>query len=66
VPVARRDALARKQRPDRPLLGPLAAVKGGPPGLLDSGPLYAGESVARIHDLRPAAELVFELSGTPE
>jgi NAD(P)H-dependent flavin oxidoreductase YrpB (nitropropane dioxygenase family) len=66
VPIARRDALARKQRPDRPLLGPLAAVKGGPPGLLDSGPLYAGESVARIHDLRPAAELVFELSGTPE
>jgi NAD(P)H-dependent flavin oxidoreductase YrpB (nitropropane dioxygenase family) len=63
VPLSRRDALARKQRPDRPLLGPLAAVKGGPPGLLDSGPLYAGESVARIHDVRPAAELVAELSG---
>jgi NAD(P)H-dependent flavin oxidoreductase YrpB (nitropropane dioxygenase family) len=62
VPMSRRDALARAQRADRPLLGPLAAVKGGPPGLLDSGPLYAGQSVARIHDLRPAAELVRELS----
>jgi NAD(P)H-dependent flavin oxidoreductase YrpB (nitropropane dioxygenase family) len=62
VPMSRRAALARQQRPDRPLLGPLAAVKGGPPSLLDSGPLYAGESVARIHDLRPAAELVAELA----
>jgi nitronate monooxygenase len=63
VPMSRRAALARQQRPDRPLLGPLAAARGGPPSLLDSGPLYAGESVARIHDLRPAAELVAELSG---
>jgi nitronate monooxygenase len=62
VPLSKRDALARAQRADRPLLGPLAAVKGGPANLLDAGPLYAGESVARIHDLRPAAELVEELA----
>jgi NAD(P)H-dependent flavin oxidoreductase YrpB (nitropropane dioxygenase family) len=62
VPMSRQGALARQQRPDRPLLGPLAAAKGGPPNLLDSGPLYAGESVARIHDLRPAGELVGDLA----
>jgi hypothetical protein len=50
------------QRANRPLLGPLAAVQGGPANLLDAGPLYAGESVARIHDLRPAAELAVELA----
>lgn len=63
VPLSRRDAMARMQRADRPLLGPLAATAGGPRNLLDSGPLYAGESVARIHDLRPAGELVAELTG---
>jgi hypothetical protein len=26
-------------------------------------PLYAGESVARIHDIRPAGELTRELAG---
>ena len=61
VPLSQRDRLARAQRADRPLLGPLAASEGGPRNLLDSGPLYAGETVARIHDLRPAAELVAEL-----
>jgi len=62
VPLSKRDALARRQRAGGPLLGPLAAVQGGPSNLLDAGPLYAGESVARIHDLRPAAELVSELA----
>ncbi len=63
-PMSRRGALARQQRPDRPLLGPLTAVRGGPSNLLDSGPLYAGETVARIHDLRPAADVVAEVSRT--
>jgi NAD(P)H-dependent flavin oxidoreductase YrpB (nitropropane dioxygenase family) len=61
VPLSQQGRLARLQRADRPLLGPFAAVAGAP-RLLDAGPLYAGESVARIHDLRPAAELVEELS----
>jgi NAD(P)H-dependent flavin oxidoreductase YrpB (nitropropane dioxygenase family) len=56
--------LTRLQRPNGALLGPFSASQGAPRGLLDSGPLYAGESVARIHDLRPAAELVQELSGS--
>jgi NAD(P)H-dependent flavin oxidoreductase YrpB (nitropropane dioxygenase family) len=51
-----------QQRPDRPFLGPQPPAEGTPDGLLDSGPLYAGECVARIHDLRPAGELVRELA----
>jgi NAD(P)H-dependent flavin oxidoreductase YrpB (nitropropane dioxygenase family) len=63
VPMAQQMRLARAQRPDRPLLGPFAPVEGGPANLLDAGALYAGESVARIHDIRPAAEVVEELAG---
>ena len=31
--------------------------------LLDTGALYAGESVARLHDVRPAGEITRELGG---
>lgn len=54
--------LAAGQRPSSPLLGPTAATVDGPPTLLDAGPLYAGESIARIGDVRPAAELVRDLA----
>lgn len=54
--------LAAGQRPSSPLLGPTAATVDGPPTLVDAGPLYAGESIARIADVRPAAELVRELA----
>ena len=54
--------LAGTQRADRPVFGPAAATAGGPASLVDAGPLYAGECIARIGDLRPAAELVTELS----
>jgi nitronate monooxygenase len=62
VPLEQQGRLARIQRADRPLLGPSAATAGAP-GLLEAGPLYAGECVARIHDIRRAADLVNELSG---
>jgi NAD(P)H-dependent flavin oxidoreductase YrpB (nitropropane dioxygenase family) len=55
--------MAATQRPGLPIYGPAAALAGGPDNLLDAGPLYAGESVARINDVRPAAELVRELAG---
>jgi nitronate monooxygenase len=61
IPLAQQERIARGQRPGLPLLGPSAAV-GEAHNLVDAGPLYAGESVARIKDLRPAAELVAELS----
>jgi nitronate monooxygenase len=46
-----------------PLLSPQAVTVGLPSRLLDVAPLYAGESVARIHDIRPAGEVTRELAG---
>ena len=54
--------MARSQRPGSRLLSPVAPTDDGPENLLDAGALYAGETVARIADVRPAAELVRELS----
>jgi hypothetical protein len=34
-----------------------------PKELLDAGALYAGQTVARLHDVRPAGELTRELGG---
>jgi hypothetical protein len=52
------------QRPGRPLLSPQPPVVGAPDELLGATPLYAGESVARISELRPAAELTRELASS--
>lgn len=54
--------LARTQRAGTPLLGPQPATVDGPAGLVDAGPLYAGTTVERIADVRPAGELVRELA----
>lgn len=63
APVSVVQRTARLQRPGMPLLGPVAATVDDPLSLLDSGPLYAGVGVARIHDIRPAAEIAAELAG---
>ena len=52
---------ARSRIPAR-LLTPLGPTDDGPVNLLDAGPLYAGETVARIDAVRPAAELVRALT----
>jgi nitronate monooxygenase len=62
VPVPMQFRLAATQSPSRPMFGPAAATVNGPPNLVEAGPLYAGESVRRINDIRPAAELVAELA----
>jgi nitronate monooxygenase len=62
VPAALQLRMARAQRPDSRLLSPLGPTDDGPSNLLDAGPLYAGESVARIDDIRPAGELVRALT----
>jgi NAD(P)H-dependent flavin oxidoreductase YrpB (nitropropane dioxygenase family) len=54
--------LASLQRPGVPLFSPAGAVADGPTNLIEGGPLYAGESVARIADIRPAGALVRELA----
>jgi nitronate monooxygenase len=63
MPVALTQRAARSQRPGMPMLGPAAATVDDPASLVDAGPLYAGQCVARIDDLRPAAELVRTLAG---
>ncbi len=62
VPVPMQLRLAATQSPSRPMFGPAAAVAGGPPNLVEAGPLYAGECIERIDDIRPAGELVRELA----
>jgi nitronate monooxygenase len=61
VPVPMQFRLAATQRPNRPMFGPAAAIIDGPPNLIEAGPLYAGECIDRISDIRPAGELVREL-----
>jgi NAD(P)H-dependent flavin oxidoreductase YrpB (nitropropane dioxygenase family) len=62
VPVPMQFRLAATQKPSRPMFGPTAATVDGPPNLIDAGPLYAGECIDRIADIRPAGELVRELA----
>ena len=63
LPMRAQVRAAAAQRADRPFFGPLAPTRGGTRNLLDAGALYAGESVARIHDVRPAADVVRTLAG---
>jgi NAD(P)H-dependent flavin oxidoreductase YrpB (nitropropane dioxygenase family) len=62
MPGALQSRLIRAQRPGSRLLTPAPATDDGPETLLDAGPLYAGETIARITDVRPAAELVRALT----
>lgn len=55
--------MMRAQRPDSRLLSPAGPTDDGPSTLVDAGALYAGETVARIDEVRPAAELVRDLAG---
>ncbi len=54
--------MVRAQRPGSRLLSPAGPTDDGPEMLLDAGALYAGETVARIDDVRPAADLVREMA----
>ena len=62
APAGLQARLVKAQRPDGRLLTPAAPTDDGPPSLVDAGALYAGETVARIDEVRPAAELVRELA----
>jgi nitronate monooxygenase len=62
MPAAAQARIARAQRPHSRLLSPLGPTDDGLPNLLDAGPLYAGETVARITDVRPAVEIVHDLT----
>ena len=63
APASLQARTMRAQRPNSRLLTPAAPIDDGPPNLVDAGALYAGETVARIDTVRPAAALVRELAG---
>lgn len=62
LPAGTQGRLAARQTASRPLFGPAAATSGGPESLVEAGPLYAGETIARINDIRPAGVLVQEMT----
>jgi nitronate monooxygenase len=62
LPSSAQERLVAAQRPASPLLSPQPPSEGTPETLLESGPLYAGESVARVTDVRPAGDLTRELA----
>ncbi|MGN6254739.1 MAG: NAD(P)H-dependent flavin oxidoreductase [Solirubrobacterales bacterium] len=63
VPDSLQARMIRAQRPGSRLLTPAGPTDDGPATLVEAGALYAGQTVARIGALRPAAELVRELGG---
>ena len=54
--------MIRAQRPGGRLLTPAGPTDDAPATLVEAGALYAGETVARIREVRPAAELVAALA----
>jgi NAD(P)H-dependent flavin oxidoreductase YrpB (nitropropane dioxygenase family) len=62
IPASAQLRLARAQRPNSRLLTPIGPTDDGPSNLVDAGPLYAGETVARIDTVLPAAEIVRTLA----
>ncbi|MGH2392337.1 MAG: NAD(P)H-dependent flavin oxidoreductase [Candidatus Limnocylindria bacterium] len=62
IPAAVQERIARAQRPGSRLLSPVAVTEGAPDTLLDAGALYAGDTVRRIDEVRPPAELVSALT----
>lgn len=62
IPGSLQARMIRAQRPGSRLLTPAGPTDDGPETLLDAGPLYAGKTVARIADVRPAADLVRALT----
>jgi NAD(P)H-dependent flavin oxidoreductase YrpB (nitropropane dioxygenase family) len=62
VPSSLQARAAGGQRASQPFLAPRPPSAADPESLVDSGPLYAGTGVAALADVRPASELVAELS----
>lgn len=62
APASVQGRMARAQNPGSRLLSPLGPTDDGPANLIDAGPLYAGETVARIGEIGPAADLVGSLT----
>ena len=62
MPASLQARLAREQRPNGRLLTPIGPTDDDPDSLVEAGPLYAGQTVARIRSIRPATEIVADLT----
>jgi NAD(P)H-dependent flavin oxidoreductase YrpB (nitropropane dioxygenase family) len=62
VPESLEARMVKAQRPEGRVLLPLAATDDGMATLVEAGPLYAGESVARIGEVGRAREIVAALT----
>lgn len=60
--VPMRAGIAKTQRPALPFFSPALLDGSLPAALTEATALYAGEHIGRLHDLRPAAEIVAELA----
>lgn len=63
TPAGLQMRMIRAQRPGSRLLTPAGPTDDAPETLVDAGALYAGETVSRVTEIRPAADLVRELAG---
>jgi nitronate monooxygenase len=63
TPAGLQMRMIRAQRPGSRLLTPVGPTDEAPETLVDAGALYAGETVSRLTEIRPAADLVCDLSG---
>ncbi len=64
LPMSFTAGITSRQRVGLPLFGPAAPLKGMPDQLVDTAPLYAGESALRIGSVVSAADALLLLSGT--
>ena len=55
--------MVRHQTVRIPLFTPTPAAEALPDGVLETSPLYAGETVARIRGLAPAGAITRDLAG---
>jgi nitronate monooxygenase len=62
APPALQLRMIQAQRPGSRLLSPAGPTDDAPATLVDAGALYAGETVARIDEIRPAGQLVQALA----
>ncbi len=62
MPASAQARLARAQGPTSRMLSPIAATDDGFATLVDAGPLYAGETVARIAAIGSAGKIVASLT----
>jgi NAD(P)H-dependent flavin oxidoreductase YrpB (nitropropane dioxygenase family) len=61
TPAALQRRMAAAQSPAGRVLLPVPPTDDGPANLVEAGPLYAGETVARIRQVQPAATIVRSL-----